>query len=182
MTNLDPLMSSKSTEWYTPDSIIERVILILGEIDLDPCSNSKMAPNVPAVHHYTKKDDGLSRSWHGRVYMNPPYGRVIGPWVTKLVAEYRAGRATQALALLPARTDTRWMAQLREFPRCFIRGRLKFSGHQNSAPFPSVVVALGCDPGTLAQAFGDIGDVYQLVTAPSELAPGLAQLAFDLGV
>jgi hypothetical protein len=84
-------------------------------------------------------------------------------WIDKLVKEYQAGRVTQAIALLPARTDTRWMARLRSFPRCFLRGRLKFSGHENSAPFPSVVVALGCDLEDFVQAFGDIGDVYRRV-------------------
>lgn len=46
--------------------------------------------------------------------------------------------------LLPARTDTRWFhdyiynnqrAEIR-----FIKGRLKFGGSKNSAPFPSMVV------------------------------------------
>lgn len=44
--------------------------------------------------------------------------------------------------LLPARTDTKWFhdyilgkAEIR-----FIRGRLKFGGSKNSAPFPSMVV------------------------------------------
>jgi hypothetical protein len=135
----------------------------MGAIDLDPCSTGHENPNVPAAWHYAKEDDGLAQKWHGRVYMNPPYGRVIGSWVEKLVLEYKAGRVPQAIALLPARTDTRWMARLRDYPRCFLRGRLKFSGHKNSAPFPSVVVALGCDLGKFVAAFGDIGDVYQLV-------------------
>jgi hypothetical protein len=84
-------------------------------------------------------------------------------WIDKLVKEYQAGRVTQAIALLPARTDTRWMARLRSFPRCFLRGRLKFSGCENSAPFPSVVMALGCDLEAFVVAFGDIGDVCRLV-------------------
>ena len=44
--------------------------------------------------------------------------------------------------LLPARTDTKWFheyiygrAEVR-----FVRGRLKFGGSKNSAPFPSMVV------------------------------------------
>lgn len=43
--------------------------------------------------------------------------------------------------LLPARTDTAWwwdwcmQGQIR-----FIRGRLKFGGCKNSAPFPSAIV------------------------------------------
>ena len=29
---------------------------------------------MPAGKHFTAAEDGLSREWHGRVYMNPPYG------------------------------------------------------------------------------------------------------------
>ena len=44
--------------------------------------------------------------------------------------------------LLPARTDTRWFHNyiLGKAEICFIRGRLKFGGSKNSAPFPSMVV------------------------------------------
>ena len=159
----EPMRTSNSPEWHTPPHIIERTIPVMGAIDLDPCSNSHQCPNVPATLHYTQEDDGLVQDWHGRVYMNPPYGRVIGLWIDKLVKEYQARRVTQAIALLPARTDTRWMARLRSFPRCFLRGRLKFSGCENSAPFPSVVMALGCDLEAFVVAFGDIGDVCRLV-------------------
>jgi site-specific DNA-methyltransferase (adenine-specific) len=45
--------------------------------------------------------------------------------------------------LLPARTDTRWFHDF-VLPRAaeirFIRGRLKFGGSKNAAPFPSMVV------------------------------------------
>ena len=158
----EPMRTSNSPEWHTPPHIIERTIRVMGAIDLDPCSNSHQCPNVPATRHYTQEDDGLVQDWHGRVYMNPPYGRVIVLWIDKLVKEYQAGRVTQAIALLPARTDTRWMARLRSFPRCFLRGRLKFSGCENSAPFPSTVMALGCLLEDFVAAFGDLGDVYQL--------------------
>ena len=56
---------------------------------------------------------------------------------------YRGGATV--VMLLPARTDTRWFhdyiygkAEVR-----FIRGRLKFGGSKNSAPFPSMVVIFG---------------------------------------
>ena len=52
------------------------------------------------------------------------------------------GRGATVVMLLPARTDTRWFhdyiygkAEVR-----FVRGRLKFGGSKNSAPFPSMVV------------------------------------------
>lgn len=162
IANRAPLFTSKTDEWNTPQEILRRVLAVMGEIDLDPCSNSEESPNVPAALHYTEDMNGLAREWHGAVYMNPPYGDVIGDWVKKLVAEYRAGCVTQALALVPARTDTQWFREFREFPRCFIIGRLKFGNAENGATFPSVVVNLGCDRQKFMSVFGEIGDVYEL--------------------
>lgn len=157
--------SSETPEWYTPSHIIARVIKTLGAIDLDPCSNSHESPNVPALSYYTKEDNGLAREWRGRIYMNPPYGREIVEWVRHLVREWVAGRVTEAVALVPARTDTEWHGELRQFPRCFVRGRLKFSNHESAAPFPSMAVYLGDNLLAFVEAFGDIGDIYELVEA-----------------
>lgn len=152
--------SSDSEEWYTPPEIIERTVKVLGEIQLDPCSNSGAKPNVPAASRYTQADDGLVQPWHGTVYMNPPYGRVIDAWVDKLILEYKSGRTMQAIALVPARVDTDWFRKFRDFAVCFIDGRLKFSGHQNSAPFPSAVVYLGGDIDRFHDSFSDLGDIW----------------------
>lgn len=155
--------SSESDEWLTPGHIIDRVLKVLGEIDLDPCSNSKEDPNVPARHHFTREDDGLARPWYGRVYMNPPYGNEISDWVKHLHGQHQTGNVAEAIALVPSRTDTRWFRVLREYPRCFIWGRLKFSRHRNSAPFPSMTVYLGNNVHRFIKTFSDIGDVYTWV-------------------
>ena len=76
-----------------------------------------------------------------RVFCNPPYGRVIGEWVKKAYQESKQPN-TLVVMLLPARTDTRWFhdyiygkAEIR-----FVKGRLKFGGCDNPAPFPSMIV------------------------------------------
>lgn len=153
--------SSDSPEWYTPPHVIQGVLQVLGEIDLDPCADADKS--VPAKNHYTQQDDGLSWQWEGSVYMNPPYGKVIFDWVKKLKSEYEAGDVTAAIALVPARTDTEWFAALEDYPRCFIRGRLKFSGHENSAPFPSAVFYLGPDKASFFAAFADLGGIFEMV-------------------
>lgn len=160
-----PLFTSDSPEWYTPTDILNRVQAVMGAIDLDPCSNSNTAPNVPAAQHYTAADNGLTKDWNGRVYMNPPYGREIVEWIEKVVNEFKTGHITQALVLVPSRTDTEWYRMLRDYPRCFINGRLKFSESENAAPFPNMVVSLGCDRSQFIAVFGAIGDVYERVTA-----------------
>lgn len=154
-------------EHYTPAKIVDLVVACFGAIDLDPCSNSHETPAVPARGHFTAADDGLTREWHGRIYMNPPYGhRVIDPWIDKLVTEYTAGRITEAIALVPARTDTQWFRALRDYPRCFVTGRLRFVGSRHSAPFPSALVYLGADRGRFCRTFAGLGDVWQRIEPP----------------
>ena len=155
--------SSRTVEHCTPENIIDLILACMGELDLDPCSEGGDPPNVPAHAHYTSEDDGLAQSWKGRIYMNPPYGREIGDWVEKLCSEHEAGRVTEAIALLPSRTDTQWWTRLREYPVCFVKGRLTFVGSQDPAPFPSAVFYLGRDIGKFCRAFGDLGDVYQRI-------------------
>ncbi len=83
--------------------------------------------------------DGLALTWLGTCWMNPPYGRKIGQWVRKAYESSLLGATV--VCLLPARTDTAWWhdyvvkGEIR-----FLRGRLKFGGQKNSAPFPSAVV------------------------------------------
>lgn len=153
--------SSDTPEHYTPSVIIDAAIACMGGIDLDPCSNSKETPNVPAAMHYTREDDGLSQVWRGCVYMNPPYGREIDDWVAKLVSEYEAGNVTEAIALVPSRTDTQWWQRLREYHVCLVSGRLKFIGNNDPAPFPSAVFYLGQNIGRFVWAFEELGDIWR---------------------
>lgn len=155
--------SSVDDEWLTPSSVVSRVEEVLGEISLDPCAASHASPAVPAEARFTEAEDGLAHAWSGTVYMNPPYGRGIDRWVEKLVEEYEDGAVSKAVALLPARTDTRWFRRLRPYPRCFLHGRLTFSGHDNSAPFPSMTVFLGRRPEKFIDVFSAVGDVYVAV-------------------
>lgn len=155
--------SSDSPEWYTPREVIQRVAAAMGGIDLDPCSNSKTEPNVPAELHYTAEDDGLAQRWEGRVYMNPPYGRAIGEWVDKLAREYEAGHVVEAIALVPARSDTAWFRRLPSQYVCFVTGRLEFSQAGVGAPFPSVLFYLGQRPGAFISAFADFGLLFRRV-------------------
>jgi DNA polymerase-1 len=157
---LRPLLSSASAEWYTPPEIIAAVKDCLGTIELDPSSNSHSEPAVPAERHFTAQDDGLIQPWEARsVYLHPPYGRKIGAWVNKLLNEYHAGRVQEAIALLPARTDTAWFRPVFSFPVCYLHGRLRFSGCVNPAPFPSALVYLGSNPERFRKAVAHLGSI-----------------------
>jgi len=155
--------TSDTPEWYTPPAIIETVVDFFDAIDLDPCSNSKSTPNVPAAQHWTQDDNGLIAPWHGRVYVNPPYGREIGGWVARAVHAYERREIEAAILLVPARTDTEWFRRLRDFPICFIGGRVRFigpDGEADAAPFPSALIYIGDETERYARTVAHLGDVW----------------------
>lgn len=130
------LFSSKTSEWSTPDDLFLELESQYGPFNLDPCATPG---NAKCLKFFTQVDDGLSLPWEGKVFMNPPYGREIGKWVKKAYEESQKG--SMVVCLLPARTDTRWFHDycLKGDIR-FLKGRLKFGGQTNPAPFPSMIV------------------------------------------
>ncbi len=132
------LMSSNSGEWETPQDFFDDLDHEF-HFTMDACATDA---NAKARRYYTKGQDALTRNWFGSVWMNPPYGRQIGLWIRKAWEEVEYNLAVKVVVcLVPARTDTAWWHDycMRGEIR-FIRGRLKFSGQKNSAPFPSAVV------------------------------------------
>jgi phage N-6-adenine-methyltransferase len=137
--------------WETPPEILETLYEVFGKFDLDPCAARKSRTRVRARVHFTEEDDGLSLPWHGVVFVNPPYGRTLGLWVAKAHHEVQEGRARTVVALLPARPDTAyWHKHVAGRATVyFLRGRLRFSDGEQSAPFPSALVVWGAAPETI---------------------------------
>lgn len=79
---------SLSNEHYTPPYIIDAARATMGSIDLDPASNSLANTIVQATTYYTINDNGLSKSWHGNVFLNPPGGTVNGRSNQQIWLEY----------------------------------------------------------------------------------------------
>lgn len=131
------MFTSSTDMWETPQSFYEELNKEHA-FNLDVCATLE---NRKCERFFTIEDDGLSQEWSGTCWMNPPYGRNIGAWVRKAYESVMDGKAEKVVCLLPARTDTAWWHDycMRGQVK-FIRGRLKFGGSKNSAPFPSVVV------------------------------------------
>ena len=132
--------NSGSDEWLTPPEIIQS----LGPFDLDPCSPVNR-PWPTANKHYTIEDDGLASPWDGYVWCNPPYGKAVWTWLSKL-AEHNDG-----VALVFARTETAgFVSEVWEKATAvlFLHGRLHFHyvdgtrAPANSGA-PSALVAYG---------------------------------------
>lgn len=139
----DYYKGSRTPEHATPPEFFEMLDRKFN-FTLDPCATDQ---NAKCDHYFTKDDDGLSRSWKDHsVFMNPPYGRAIVDWVKKAYEESR-DQNTVVVGLLPAKTDTRWFHDW-VYNKSIIqlwKGRLKFSGTENSAPFGSMIVIWGLD-------------------------------------
>lgn len=134
--NVDVMFSSKTDLWSTPQDFFDELDSEF-HFTLDACA---LPENAKCDQYFTPEQDGLKHDWVGTVWCNPPYGREIGTWVEKAYQAALGG--AKVVMLLPARTDTKWFhkyiygkAEIR-----FIKGRLKFGGSKNSAPFPSMVV------------------------------------------
>ena len=138
------LFSSAKEDWATPQDFFDKLNEEFG-FDLDPCASKE---NHKCEHYFTKQENGLLKDWGGYcVFCNPPYGRVsTGEWIKKCAEEAKKPNTTVVL-LIPARTDTQAFheyiyhkAEIR-----FVKGRLKFGGSKDAAPFPSMVVIFGKD-------------------------------------
>jgi hypothetical protein len=152
-------MSSDSEHWNTPDNVLELVRRVAA-IGLDPCSNSTSRVKAAVEWQLERDGDSLQKEWrsHGLVFVNPPYGRALKPWATKM--HYEGSFGASIIGLVPARTDTAWFEYLWSANAlCFWYGRLKFSGAENSAPFPSCLPYWGPDRYDFAHVFHLYGRV-----------------------
>lgn len=133
--NTDLHFSSKTEMWATPDDFFKKYDAVYG-FETDVCASPE---NAKCKTYFTEENDGLAQSWSGVCWMNPPYGRTIKAWMRKAYESSLDGATV--VCLVPARTDTAWWHEYAiKGDIEFIRGRLKFGDHKNSAPFPSAVV------------------------------------------
>ena len=141
------MMSSDKDYWETPQALFDQLDELF-HFTLDPCSTHE---NAKCAKHYTKEEDGLSKSWEGEtVFCNPPYGSDGKRWIAKCAKE--AEHAT-IVALIPARTDViAFHEHIYRKPGVmvkFLRGRLRFElggGTSEHCPVP-------VDAGRLRRAY-----------------------------
>lgn len=137
--NTDLMFSSIEESWETPQEFFDALNAEF-HFTVDVCADQS---NHKCVSFYTEKDDGLAQSWEDEtVWCNPPYGRKLSLWVEKAFKEVYDNGCKTVVMLIPARTDTKWFHDyiLHRSEIRFVRGRLKFGGSKNNAPFPSMVV------------------------------------------
>jgi hypothetical protein len=137
----------------------------LGHVDLDPCSNSQLTPQVEADRYYTEQENGLTLPWHGRVFCNPPY-KTVGTWTHKYIEEYTLGYMQEGIYLVAASTETHWYQELLAVDSlvCHLKKRLWFDSDigvpcKEPARFGSVLFYVGHRPERFRAYFAPLGQI-----------------------
>lgn len=144
-----------TVEWYTPPSLFDALGLTF---DLDPAAPPLPAADwIPARTRWSANGEVLP--WRGSVWLNPPYGPALVPFVNRWI-EHGLG-----CLLIAARTETRAFQRAAKAAGvvCFLRDRLHFideHGNQSRASFASVLLASGLKE-TTAVINADLGWTVQ---------------------
>ena len=168
-TTAELMTGSNTNEWGTCDSVIKAARELFGEIDLDPASSGFFNAWVQANRIYTQAEDGYKRFWHGRIFLNPPYGKrnkfkgVYGArqWVLKAIEEYRCDRVSEAIIVI--RDSNAKHPLVQEFASCEPTKRLVYRDGKgqmcNSPQHNSVIYYLGNRVGKFANSFCHLGAI-----------------------
>lgn len=114
------VFSSARGNWRTPEALYRQYV--------PPCFD--------VSDRHGGEFSGLHDPWPHPWWCNPPYN-ALSQWAARMHG--------QGVALLPVRTDTAWFHDY-IWDHCrieFIRGRLRFDGSNNNAPFPSMLCHFG---------------------------------------
>lgn len=162
-----PQHRSDSNEWYTPAKFLAPVRALLEQIDLDPASCEVANQNVQALEYFTEAEDGFSKVWHGRVFLNPPYGKDedtnesnAGRWAARLINAYESGEIDEAVLLVNASTGAEWFQPLWRYSICFVQGRISFipsTDKKNQPTHYNCFVYFGKRPDEFADVFVSYG-------------------------
>jgi hypothetical protein len=154
------LRTSASHEWHTPAEIVELARHVLGGIELDPASCEAANRVVRADHYYDEHMDGLTRPWSGRVFLNPPYGRLAPSFARKFAGHYPHDVPRAILVLANHHLSTAWFSTslaVLEPATCIMNYRLRFSGSASQPTHGSVILGFGVDETRFREVFAPHG-------------------------
>lgn len=158
--------NSGNNEWYTPSRHIELARTVMGGIDTDPASSEIANRTVQAAQFFSADDDGRSKTWAGRVWMNPPYAQpLMSDFAEAVASKYEAGEIEQACVLVNNATETQWFQRMLSAASavCFPKSRIKFldpDGNPSGAPLQGqAIVYMGEAVEAFVEAFSQEGAV-----------------------
>jgi hypothetical protein len=163
---------STKNEHYTPWEVIKLVRRVMGKIDLDPCSDSIGNNTVLANKYYTKQQNGLKKPWRGKIFCNPPGGKMgnkpqVKIFWEKLCQEWMAKNIKEAIFLAFSveflQVGQSSYISPTAFPICIPEKRIQFldcNGKKQKQPTHSnAIIYIPGNKGTFVEEFLKIGDV-----------------------
>lgn len=151
------MFGHKSDDWTTPRAFFDELDKEF-HFDIDGAATKQ---NALCSRYYGIDNggkgkpeclgDALFGPWaiNSTIFINPPYS-MCKEFVGKAFKDRDYG--VTSVLLVPARTDTKWfheyvwnLEQHRPYVNVevrFLKGRLKFGGGLNSAPFPSMLIIM----------------------------------------
>lgn len=164
--NHQHINTSSNNEWYTPAQFVDAARQLMGQIDLDPASNTLANQTIQASKYFDLQMNGLAQPWKGKVWLNPPYGKEEGDsnqarWSRKLIEHYQAGDIPEAVLLINAVPGNSWFAPLWDFPICFPKKRIRFNSEtEKAAPTHSnALIYLGQQTFRFWKLFSQFGPI-----------------------
>ncbi len=87
-------------DYFTPPEYIEKAREAMGDIDLDAASHplANRTHKIPDYFHTGRS--AFHNDWHGRVWLNPPYGN-NAPWFERILQFVESGEVEQLCMLSP---------------------------------------------------------------------------------
>ena len=164
---------STKKDWNTPPKYIELINNMLGDKDLDPCSNEDSM--VDAKIKYILPVNGLDESWdYKKIFVNPPFGKDIESktslynWIKKGVDANKNG--SEILFLIPVATNTKHFKELifkNASGICFLNDtRLKFwsdgKEDKKGAPMACCFVYFGENYEKFVKVFSNNGKCFKI--------------------
>jgi hypothetical protein len=151
-------------DFYTNEVIIRAARKLMGRIDVDPASHAIANRVVQAGTFYTISDNGLTKHWGGKVWINPPFS-AWSSWVPKILSEWDSGRIDEMCVLSAMRTVTaQYFNPLLEACKatCIIKGRIKFWGGKagDSPDDGHCIFYFGKNRELFKECFSELGAVF----------------------
>lgn len=166
-----------SNEWFTPAKYIEAAREVMGGIDLDPASCALANETVKATRYYTQEDNGLVQHWSGRVWLNPPYGRMYkktgtGIFIDKAISAYQRGEIEEVIILTMVGMYASWFFKLLQYPVCFLEQKPFFlspDGNTKTHAFAACCTYIGPNNDKFTNVFSQFGRVVRSDTPSAAL-------------
>ena len=114
---------------------------------------------------FTSDNSAFDNIWPvvDSVWINPPYGKLMGKAVAKFIEEYKAGTFKSGILLCNNSTDTKWFKSLAEYTTafCFTDHRIAFynkdSKNMSSNTRGQIFLYFGQSPNSFKENFSEHG-------------------------